>query len=154
MTSAEFAAKYRVLKTLTEHGARSQIAQEVALGRMVMVHHLDVGSAADQQRTLARLTSLDPAASAKIFDVADVDGTKVIVTHFLASFTDLPTWLDQNSDAGEVKTLIGAQRPASPPPAKPSEGGFTSIFGGVHAGAGHNAAGAIAEDFKLKKWWD
>jgi phytoene dehydrogenase-like protein len=33
-------------------------------------------------------------------------------------------------------------------------GGYCHPGGGVHAGAGHNAAGVIAEDFKLKKWWD
>jgi phytoene dehydrogenase-like protein len=33
-------------------------------------------------------------------------------------------------------------------------GGYCHPGGGVHAGAGHNAATAIAEDFKLKKWWD
>jgi len=33
-------------------------------------------------------------------------------------------------------------------------GGCCHPGGGVHAGAGHNAAGVIAEDFKLKKWWD
>ncbi|HEX7250861.1 MAG TPA: NAD(P)/FAD-dependent oxidoreductase [Burkholderiales bacterium] len=32
-------------------------------------------------------------------------------------------------------------------------GGYCHPGGGVHAGAGHNAAGVIAEDFKLKKWW-
>jgi phytoene dehydrogenase-like protein len=33
-------------------------------------------------------------------------------------------------------------------------GGYCHPGGGVHAGAGHNAAGVIAEDCKLKKWWD
>ena len=33
-------------------------------------------------------------------------------------------------------------------------GGYCHPGGGVHAGAGHNAAGVIAEDFKLRKWWD
>lgn len=33
-------------------------------------------------------------------------------------------------------------------------GGFCHPGGGVHAGAGHNAAGVIAEDFKLNRWWD
>ena len=33
-------------------------------------------------------------------------------------------------------------------------GGYCHPGGGVHAGAGHNAAGVIAEDFKLKRWWD
>ncbi len=32
-------------------------------------------------------------------------------------------------------------------------GGYCHPGGGVHAGAGHNAAGVIAEDFKLKRWW-
>jgi len=33
-------------------------------------------------------------------------------------------------------------------------GGYCHPGGGVHAGAGHNAAGVIAEDFDLGKWWD
>ncbi|HTL26404.1 MAG TPA: FAD-dependent oxidoreductase, partial [Burkholderiales bacterium] len=33
-------------------------------------------------------------------------------------------------------------------------GGYCHPGGGVHAGAGHNAARVIAEDCKLKKWWD
>ena len=32
-------------------------------------------------------------------------------------------------------------------------GGYCHPGGGVHAGAGHNAAGVIAEDYKLRKWW-
>ncbi len=32
-------------------------------------------------------------------------------------------------------------------------GGYCHPGGGVHAGAGHNAAGVIAEDFALKRWW-
>jgi len=33
-------------------------------------------------------------------------------------------------------------------------GGSCHPGGGVHAGAGYNAAGVIVEDHKLKKWWD
>jgi phytoene dehydrogenase-like protein len=33
-------------------------------------------------------------------------------------------------------------------------GGYCHPGGGVHAGAGHNAATVIVEDYKLKKWWD
>ena len=32
-------------------------------------------------------------------------------------------------------------------------GGFCHPGGGVHAGAGHNAATVIAEDFALNNWW-
>jgi phytoene dehydrogenase-like protein len=33
-------------------------------------------------------------------------------------------------------------------------GGYCHPGGGVHAGAGHNAAAVIVDDFRLKKWWD
>jgi phytoene dehydrogenase-like protein len=33
-------------------------------------------------------------------------------------------------------------------------GGYCHPGGGVHAGAGHNAATVIVEDYKLKRWWD
>ena len=33
-------------------------------------------------------------------------------------------------------------------------GGYCHPGGGVHAGAGHNAAGIIAADFRLNKWWE
>src|SRR4051812_45954453 len=113
MTSAEFAAKYRVLKTLTEHGARSQIAQEVALGRMMMVHHLDVGTPAERQRIKTDIAALEPSAAAKVFGIVNVEGTDVVLTQFLATFTDLPTWLRQNVSATEAATLI---IPAVKPP--------------------------------------
>jgi len=80
MTSAEFAGQYRVLKSLTETGARTELAQELALGRMVMVHHLDRGTAAERARLLAQARSLDPAGQAKLFGIVEVDGTPVIVT--------------------------------------------------------------------------
>src|SRR4051812_38769968 len=163
MTSAEFAAKYRVLKTLTEHGARSQIAQEVALGRMMMVHHLDVGTPAERQRIKADVAALEPAAAAKVFGIVNVDGTDIVLTQFLATFTDLPTWLRQNVSATEAATLVmaavkppqgapqGAPQAAaprqetSPPPPKPapapqpakpaSPGSFTAMFGAAGSSA-------------------
>ena len=33
-------------------------------------------------------------------------------------------------------------------------GGYCHPGGGVHAGAGHNAATVVVEDFKLERWWD
>jgi phytoene dehydrogenase-like protein len=33
-------------------------------------------------------------------------------------------------------------------------GGYCHPGGGVHAGAGHNAATVIVEDYKLRRWWD
>src|SRR3954464_14621611 len=138
MTSAEFAAKYRVLKTLSENGARSQIAQEIGLGRMVMVHHLDVGTPAEREWLLTQVRWLDGEAAAKIFALATVDDTPVIITHFLASFVDLPTWLKQHAGIDPDATQI-MQAPVLPPRAAPAatpapteparEPSFTGIFG-------------------------
>src|SRR5262249_55589406 len=125
MTSAEFAAKYRVLRTITERGARTQIAQESALGRMVMLHRLDVGTTVERKRLVERLSTLNEAASAKVFDVVTVDETQVIVTHYLATFTDLPSWIDENTESGDAPTLVIEAMPRP----QPSAGGFTSIFG-------------------------
>jgi hypothetical protein len=114
MTSAEFAATYRVLKTLTEQGARSQIAQEVALGRMVMVHTLDVGSALDRQRLRAGVGSLQASAADQVLGVHDVDGTTTVVTRFLTTFTDLPSWIRDNALPDDAKTVVIAAVPAKP----------------------------------------
>ena len=157
MTSAEFAATYKVLKTTTERGARSQIAQEVALGRMVMVHHLDVGSAIERQRLRAGVGALKPSAAAQVFGVYDVDGTTVVVTHFLSTFLDLPRWLADNAMPDDAKTLVLAAIPAKAPeppptpapkapappasaePKPPAAPSFTEMFGAVK-GSGSVAA--------------
>jgi hypothetical protein len=55
MTSTEFAARYRLLKNVAARGARSFLAQQVELGRMVMVHYLD--SESPQQRAAIGLRS-------------------------------------------------------------------------------------------------
>ncbi|MEP6990738.1 MAG: hypothetical protein ABJA80_07415 [bacterium] len=144
MTSAEFAATYRVLKTLTERGARSQIAQEVALGRMVMVHHLDVGSAIERQRLRAGVGALQPSASAQVFAVYDVDGATVVVTHFLTTFTDFPSWLRDNAMPDDASTVVISSMPrrpdaaptlAPPGPASPPASSFTAMFGAVKPAA-------------------
>ncbi|HTE46785.1 MAG TPA: hypothetical protein VK636_16145 [Gemmatimonadaceae bacterium] len=143
MTSAEFTAKYRILKTLTENGARSQIAQEIALGRMVMVHFLDIGTAAERDGLLARARSLNDAGAAKVFEIVDVDGVHVVVTHFLASFNDLPSWLaaharsggsDDVEDIQNAATQIIQSVPRPPTPAQASPP-LSSALGGVPSGS-------------------
>src|SRR5262249_45639988 len=124
MTSAEFATKYRVMKTLSVAGVRSQIAQEVALGRMVMVHMLDGVAPAEQQTMLHRLDVLPPDAASKIFSRLDVDGTPVVVTHFLQNFTTLTAWLDSVGGAASLEDAQSAatvviSAPVVPKPAPP-----------------------------------
>src|SRR5690348_5303967 len=122
MTSTEFAAKYRLLKNVDTRGARSFLAQQVQLGRMVMVHYLDSESIEQRAATLARLDALRPPARDKLLEIADVDGTPVAVTLFISSFKDFATWLDS----------LPASAPAAQPqrivPAPTAPGEFTREF--------------------------
>jgi len=102
MTSTEFAAKYRLLKNVATRGARSFLAQQVALGRMVMVHYLESETPQQRATTLARLDALRRPAREKLLEVADVDGAPVAVTLFISSFVDFTTWLDSVSPASPV----------------------------------------------------
>jgi len=119
MTSSEFAARYRLLKNVATRGARSFLAQQVELGRMVMVHYLDAESVDRQADMLARLQQLRGSGRSKLLEIADVDGTPVAVTLFLTSFVDFAAWLDQVSPASEL--------PVSGPPT-PVPGDFTRAF--------------------------
>src|SRR5690349_13198471 len=94
MTSTEFAAKYRLLKNVATRGARSFLAQQVELGRMVMVHYLDSEDVEGRAATVARLNALPAGTRAKLLEIAEVDGTPVAVTLFISSFKDFATWLD------------------------------------------------------------
>ena len=127
MTSTEFAAKYRLLKNVATRGARSFLAQQVELGRMVMVHYLDSEKPEERAATLARLGALTPPARSKLLEIADVDGSPVAVTLFLSSFVDFATWLDAVSPA------LSAPPPLPPPAivapsAAPVPGDFTRAF--------------------------
>ena len=58
MTSADLSTRYRIHKLLSEQGARTYIAQEIALGRAVMVHYLDRLPVVENQRLIDRLNDL------------------------------------------------------------------------------------------------
>lgn len=153
MTSTEFAAKYRLLKNVATRGARSFLAQQVELGRMVMVHYLDSEDAEGRAATLARLESLPTGNHGKLLEIAEVDGTPVAVTLFISSFKDFATWLDSVSapaphapavtpklepaDFSQAFRIEPPSAPAMPEPIdkpKPLEkspGDFTRIFGKV-----------------------
>src|SRR5436305_12407889 len=123
MTSTDFAARYRLLKNVATRGARSFLAQQVALGRMVMVHYLDSETPEQRMATLARLDALKPPAREKLVEIADVDGSPVAVTQFISSFVDFSTWLDQVSPA----SAIPAPTPA-PKVVEAAPGDFTRAF--------------------------
>ena len=112
MTSTEFAAKYRLLKNVATRGARSFLAQQVALGRMVMVHYLDAEPAAERGNAVARLEGLARPARDKLLELVNVDGSPVAVTLFISSFVDFSSWLDQVAGPASTEQL------ATPPSAE------------------------------------
>jgi hypothetical protein len=111
------------LKNVATRGARSFLAQQVALGRMVMVHYLDSETPEQRTATLARLDALKPPAREKLVEIADVDGSPVAVTQFISSFVDFSTWLDQVSPA----SAIPAPTP-TPKVVESAPGNFTRAF--------------------------
>ena len=139
MTSTEFTARYRLLKCVAERGARSFLAQQIALGRMVMVHYLDAGDPEEQLQLLAGIEALDTAARQKVLEIVDIEGTAVAVTSFVPSFQDFPTWLAANAVKGFVVPPAATPAPVAPTPApekpvdvKPAAPGeFTRIFQGL-----------------------
>jgi hypothetical protein len=136
MTSTEFAARYRLLKNVASRGARSFLAQQVELGRMVMVHYLDSESPQQRTATLRRLQSLQGAARQKLIEIADVDGSPVAVTVFISSFADFATWLDSvagSAVAAPPAVPVASPAPARPAAAPPTASDFTRAFGKVDA---------------------
>ena len=107
MTSTEFAAKYRLLKNVATRGARTFLAQQVALGRMVMVHYIDAEPAAERGDPVSRLRTLAGAGKDKLLEIVDVDGSPVAVTLFISSFVDFSTWLDQVAAPAAAKSVPG-----------------------------------------------
>src|SRR5688572_14314629 len=99
MTSAEFAAKYKLLKCVTENGARTYLAQQMDLGRVVMAHYLDDDAGGEARRALGRVEQLPPTERAKVLEVVEVDGIPVVVTLFMPGFENLPAWLARHLGA-------------------------------------------------------
>jgi len=145
MTSTDFAARYRLLKNVATRGARSFLAQQVALGRMVMVHYLDSETPEQRSATLARLDALRPPTREKLLEIVDVDGSPVAVTIFISSFVDFSTWLDQVSPA----SALPAASPPKPIPAA-APGDFTRAFHKIEAPAAPPVMSAPIERAPVK----
>src|SRR5262245_14595986 len=132
MTSADLSTRYRIHKLLSEQSARTFIAQEIALGRAVMVHYLDRLPVVENHRLIDRLNDLPTYAREKIVEMTEVDGITVVVTLFIAPFHGLQAWLDR-IDANRTNPkgmrapswnvgggVAGAATPTPAPPSPPS----------------------------------
>src|SRR5579864_6332792 len=135
MTSAEFAARYRVLKQVAERGARTHVAQQLELGRIVLVHYLDRGGPGAGAQLLTRVRALPASAQEKVIETVIVDDTPVVVTLFATALEDLASWVShQEATAPEPRSAPVSDVPlenASSTARTP--GAFTSVFGAVES---------------------
>ncbi|MFL5580768.1 MAG: hypothetical protein ACJ8AO_10370, partial [Gemmatimonadaceae bacterium] len=104
---------------------RSFIAQQRDLGRMVLVHLFEPDKG-DAGRLQALLDRLGPEERAKVIEVGEVGGSRLVVTQYTADFTSFRAWLEARvSEAGTVQmeavrvpsTIVPPSAPAVPPPA-------------------------------------
>ncbi|MBX6364627.1 MAG: hypothetical protein IRZ00_12235, partial [Gemmatimonadetes bacterium] len=118
MTSAEFHARYQLLRQVTEDGVRTHHAM-ASTGAVVMVHFLGTLAPEEQRAILAAIERLSAQDRRAVLDVTDVDGAPVVVTKFVIDFESLPAWLASKSAAAPVPPALPAT-PASTPPHAPA----------------------------------
>lgn len=148
--SEDFNARYRLLKCVAvDEGIRSHNAQELATGRVVMVHLADAAGPDDVDRLRAMLTRLPGADKNRVLETATLPSGFAIVTEFLAGLTSFPSWLAARVTPSELPSVAEprvappvevAPAPVTPavelappvaatPEAPAAPGAFTQMFG-------------------------
>ncbi|MCZ6856927.1 MAG: hypothetical protein O7F70_02900, partial [Gemmatimonadetes bacterium] len=143
MTGAEFRAKYRLGKTLSAYGVRSQLALQTD-GEAVMVHFLMDKLPDERQVLLRRIQDLSQEKRSLILDTLYVDDTIVVVSEHLPDFVTLEGWLglpppaplgQAGPETRETALPTDAEEPTRTPPAAPKaperHGEFTALFGAL-----------------------
>src|SRR6185437_243742 len=141
MTSAEFSARYQLLKPVADGKVRTLNALAVANGKVVMVHYL-VGTADENNALLARVRALPDIERLRLIEILDVEGHQVVVTQFLQGFESLDVWLSSHTPGGAAagggggaKQIKGTmrrpdeqtQRPGSTQPIRAGSGGAGKV---------------------------
>src|SRR6185312_6048862 len=141
MTSAEFSARYQLLKPVADGKVRTLNALAVATGKVVMVHYL-VGTTDENNAMLARVRALPDVERLKVIELLDIEGHPVVVTQFLQGFESLDVWISSHTRSapapgdGPAKQIKVTMRR---PDETPSRAGSTQP---IRAGGG--AAGKVA----------
>ena len=104
--SEDFNTRYRLLKCVAvDDGIRSHNAQELATGRVVMVHLADAAGPEDVDRLRAALTRLPGAVKNRVLETATLPSGFAIVTEFLPGLISFPSWLAARVPPGEAPAL-------------------------------------------------
>lgn len=118
--SDDFNARYRLLKCVAvDDGLRTHNAQELATGRVVMVHLADAAGPEDVERLRAQLGRLAGSDKNRVLETATLPSGFAIVTEFLTGLTSFPAWLAQRGTGGAGGTE-GARAPANPSDVSPT----------------------------------
>jgi hypothetical protein len=113
MTREQFNAKFQILNQITEGRVQTFHALSSG-GAVVMAHFLGDEPAADAQKILSRIDSLEPERKSRVVKITDVDGSPVIVTKFILDFESLHRWLELEAEMGEVAASSVTQADAAP----------------------------------------
>lgn len=115
MTSAEFSARYHLVKPVADGPVRSLQALSTASGTSVMVHYL-VGTPAQNETVRDQIDRLPGPDRGRVLDIVDVEGNVVVVTQLLAGFATLSSWLaGRGAPPRELASIPGHDRPAPAP---------------------------------------
>ena len=128
--SDDFNARYRLLKcVLVEDGTRTHSAQELASGRVVMVHITDAAGPEEVDAQRTQLAALPASERNKVLEAVTLASGFTVVTEFLPAPMTFRSWLNTNAAAQatpqplpeSVSTLMASPIPAAPapPPVEP-----------------------------------
>ena len=96
--SDDFNSRYRLLKCVAvDDGIRTHNAQELATGRVVMVHLADAAGPEDVERLRSQLGRLTGGDKNRVLETATLPSGFAIVTEFLTGLGSFPTWLAQRA---------------------------------------------------------
>src|SRR5581483_5296624 len=132
MTSAEFSAKYQLIKPVADGPVRTLNARATTTGAMVMVHYL-IGSPEENRKIIEDIGKLPPLDRGKIIEVADVEGNAVVVTQFLPGFASLAGWLTGHIPQGKGPIKVTLKKDGGAvggSGTQPFQGGFGKGGGG------------------------
>lgn len=156
--SDNFSARYRLLKCIAvDADIRTHSAQEIATGRVVMVHLADSAGPEEVELLRAQLAQLGGVEKNRVLETATLPSGFAIVTEFVAGMGPFKAWLAAHAGGAPTPEIIPASfsgtfsvvkvdppvaEPPAPKPAAP--GSFTQLFGAPSLPASSAAAGAPA----------